>query len=92
MLTDKAVRAALPKGKAYKLSDSAGLFLYITPRNHKSWRFKFRFEGKQQLLTLGSYPEMSLSEAREKRFDAKKLLVRGLRSSSCRTAHKACRG
>jgi integrase len=77
MLTDKAVRAAAPKGKAYKLSDSAGLFLHITPKNHKSWRFKFRFEGKEQLLTLGSYPETSLAEAREKRNDAKKLLREG---------------
>lgn len=77
MLTDKAVRAAAPKDKAYKLSDSAGLFLHITPKNRKSWRFKFRFEGKEQLLTLGSYPEMSLAEAREKRNDAKKLLREG---------------
>jgi integrase len=77
MLTDKAVRAAAPKDKAYKLSDSAGLFLHITPKNHKSWRFKFRFEGKEQLLTLGSYPEISLAEAREKRNDAKKLLREG---------------
>jgi hypothetical protein len=86
------VCAALPKDKAYQLSDSAGLFLYIKPRNHKSWRFTFRFEGKQQLLALASYLAMSLAEARERRFDASKLLVRGLRSPSCRTAHKACRG
>jgi integrase len=77
MLTDRAVRAAAPRDKAYKLSDSAGLFLYVTPKNHKSWRFKFRFENKEQLLTLGSYPEVSLAEAREKRNDAKKLLREG---------------
>ncbi len=77
MLTDKAVRAAAPKEKAYKLSDSAGLFLHVTPKGHKSWRFKFRFENQEQLLTLGSYPEVSLAEAREKRNDAKKLLREG---------------
>lgn len=77
MLTDKAVRAAAPKDKAYKVSDSGGLFLHISPKNHKSWRFKYRMEGKEQLLTLGTYPEVSLAEAREKRNDARKLLREG---------------
>jgi len=77
MLTDKAIRAAAPKDKAYKLSDSGGLFLHISPKNHKSWRFKYRLEGKEQLLTLGVYPEVSLAEAREKRNDARKLLRDG---------------
>lgn len=77
MLTDKAVRAAAPKDKAYKVSDSGGLFLHISPKNHKSWRFKYRLEGKEQLLTLGVYPEVSLAEAREKRNDARKLLRDG---------------
>ena len=77
MLTDKAVRAAAPKDKAYKVSDSGGLFLHVSPRNHKSWRFKYRLDGKEQLLTLGTYPEVSLAEAREKRNDARKLLREG---------------
>jgi integrase len=77
MLTDKAVRAAAPKDKAYKVSDSGGLFLHISPKNHKSWRFKYRMEGKEQLLTLGVYPDVSLAEAREKRNDARKLLRDG---------------
>lgn len=77
MLTDKAVRAAAPKDKAYKVSDSGGLFLHISPRNHKSWRFKYRMDGKEQLLTIGVYPEVSLAEAREKRNDARKLLREG---------------
>ncbi|MBY0344456.1 MAG: integrase arm-type DNA-binding domain-containing protein [Sphingomonadales bacterium] len=77
MLTDKAVRAATPKDKAYKVSDSGGLFLHVSPKNHKSWRFKYRLEGKEQLLTLGTYPEVSLAEAREKRNDARKLLREG---------------
>jgi len=77
MLTDKAVRAAAPKDKAYKISDSGGLFLHVSPRNHKSWRFKYRLDGKEQLLTLGTYPEVSLAEAWEKRNDARKLLREG---------------
>lgn len=77
MLTNKAVRAAAPKDKAYKVSDSGGLFLHVSPKNHKSWRFKYRLDGKEQLLTLGTYPEVSLAEAREKRNDARKLLREG---------------
>jgi integrase len=77
MLTDRAVRAAAPRDRAYKVSDSNGLFLHVSPKGHKSWRFKFRFEGKEQLLTLGNYPEVSLAEAREKRNDAKKSLREG---------------
>ncbi|WP_239806812.1 tyrosine-type recombinase/integrase [Croceicoccus hydrothermalis] len=77
MLTDKAVRAACPKDKAYKVSDSGGLFLHVSPKNHKSWRFKYRFDKKEQLLTLGVYPETSLANAREKRDDARKLLRDG---------------
>lgn len=77
MLTDKAVRAAAAREKAYKLTDSNGLFLHVSPKNHKSWRFKYRFEGKEQLLTLGAYPEVSLAEAREKRNDARKVLREG---------------
>jgi hypothetical protein len=77
MLTDKAVRAATPKDKPYKVSDSGGPFLHVLPKNHKSWRFKYRFEGKEQLFTLGTCPEVSLAEAREKRNDARKLLREG---------------
>jgi integrase len=77
MLTDKAVRAAAPKEKAYKLADSSGLHLSVSPKNHKSWRFKYRFEGKEQLLTLGVYPDVTLAEAREKRNDARKILREG---------------
>ena len=64
MLTDRAVRAAAPRDKAYKLSDSNGLFLHVSPKNHKSWRFKFRYDGKEQLLTLGTYPVVSLADIR----------------------------
>lgn len=74
MLAAKAVRAAEPKDKACKVSGSGGLFLHISSKNHKSWRFKYRMQGKEQLLTLGVYPAVSLAEAREKRNDARKLL------------------
>ena len=77
MLTDKAVRAASARDKAYKLTDSRGLHLHISSTGHKSWRYKYRFQKKERLLTLGTYPEVSLAEAREKRDDAKKILREG---------------
>ena len=77
MLTDKAVRAATARNKAYKLADSRGLHLHISASGHKSWRYKYRFERKERLLTLGTYPEISLADAREKRDEAKKILREG---------------
>ena len=77
MLTDKAVRAAAVQDKAYKLTDSRGLHLHVSARGHKSWRYKYRFEKKERLLTLGAYPEVSLADAREKRDEAKKILREG---------------
>ncbi|WP_279349265.1 tyrosine-type recombinase/integrase [Erythrobacter litoralis] len=77
MLTDKAVRAAASRDKAYKLTDSRGLHLHVSASGHKSWRYKHRFESKERLLTLGAYPEVSLADAREKRDEAKKILRDG---------------
>jgi integrase len=77
MLTDKAVRAADVKGKAYKVTDSRGLHLHVSAKGHKSWRYKYRFDKKEQLLTLGAYPEVSLADAREKRDEAKRILREG---------------
>jgi len=77
MLTDKAVRAAAAQDKAYKLTDSRGLHLHVSASGHKSWRYKYRFEKKERLLTLGAYPEVSLADAREKRDEAKKILREG---------------
>ncbi|WP_345725423.1 Arm DNA-binding domain-containing protein [Qipengyuania pacifica] len=82
MLTDKAVRAATAQDKAYKLTDSRGLHLHVSASGHKSWRYKYRFEKKERLLTLGTYPEVSLAYAREKRDDAKRIFTRGPRSTA----------
>lgn len=60
MLSDTAVRQAKARDKDYKLSDSEGLYLYVTKAGHRSWRFKYRFDGKERRLMLGSYPEVSL--------------------------------
>lgn len=64
MLTEIQVRNARPRVTAYKMTDSHGLFLFIAPTGLKSWRWKYRFDGKEKKLTFGRYPEMSLREAR----------------------------
>lgn len=69
---------AKPKDRAYKLADEKGLFLYITPQGGMYWRMKYRFGGKEKLLALGVYPEISLAKAREKRDDSRKLLAEGI--------------
>ncbi|ARH01342.1 Arm DNA-binding domain-containing protein [Legionella micdadei] len=74
-LTDVKVRTAKPQEKAYKLSDEKGLFLYLTPNGSKYWRLKYRYLGKEKLLALGVYPDVSLALARERRDDARKLLA-----------------
>lgn len=73
-LTDPTIRNAKADTKPVKLFDAAGLFLLVTPAGGKWWRFKYRFGGKEKLLSMGTYPQVSLKEAREKRDDAKKLL------------------
>ncbi|EHL31832.1 tyrosine-type recombinase/integrase [Legionella drancourtii] len=68
-------RNAKPEKKAYKISDEKGLFMYVTPQGNKYWRMKYRFGGKEKLLALGVYPDVTLAKARDKRNDARKLLV-----------------
>lgn len=76
-LTDTAIRNAKPKDKAYKLSDSGGLFLFVTPAGGRLWRVKFRVKGKEKLLSLGAWPEVSLAKARKERDRAKEALAAG---------------
>ncbi|RUR09713.1 tyrosine-type recombinase/integrase [Legionella septentrionalis] len=66
---------AKPREKAYKLADEKGLFLYVTPKGGMYWRMKYRFGGKEKLLALGVYPDVSLAKARNDRDDARKLLA-----------------
>jgi integrase len=87
-LTDLAVRRAKPREKPYKLSDSGGLHLLIHPSGSKHWRLKYRFAGKEKLLSFGPYPLVSIVEARNKREEAKKQLVQGSDPASKRRAEK----
>jgi len=76
-LSDASVRNAKAKTKPYKLSDGEGLFLLVTPAGRKYWRLKYHFAGKEKLLALGVYPEVSLADARERRTQARKALAAG---------------
>ena len=77
-LTDTAVRNAKPGDKPIKLSDEKGLFLLLIPNGSKYWRMKHRFEGKEKLLALGVYPDISLKDARERRDEARELVECGV--------------
>ncbi|MES2695068.1 MAG: integrase arm-type DNA-binding domain-containing protein [Verrucomicrobiota bacterium] len=76
-LTDVKVRNSKAREKPYKLSDGGGLFLQIQPAGSKWWRYKYRFAGKEKLLALGTYPDVSLSDARERHVQARKALAAG---------------
>ncbi len=77
-LSEFAVRKAKPREKPYKLADGGGLHLFVQSGGSKLWRLKYRFLGKEKLLSFGPYPLVSLAEARTKREEAKKLLVGGI--------------
>lgn len=76
-LSDVAIRKAKPSTKPYKVSDGRGLFLLVQPSGSKWWRYKYRFAGKEKLLALGTYPDVSLSDARERHAEARKLVGAG---------------
>ncbi|MDP3540278.1 MAG: Arm DNA-binding domain-containing protein [Azonexus sp.] len=62
-LTDTAVRTAKPGDKPIKMFDERGLFLIVTPAGGKWWRLRYKFDGKEKLLSLGTYPDVSLKDA-----------------------------
>jgi integrase len=77
-LTQLQIKHAKPKGKPYKMGDSGGLYLLVTPTGGKLWRFKYRYLDKEKVLSLGKYPDLSLADAREFRDDARKLNAKGI--------------
>lgn len=89
-LSDVTVRSAKPTARPRKLSDGGGLYLLINPKPvaSKLWRQAYRFDGKQKTLALGTYPSVSLSQAREGRDEAKKLLASGIDPSAQRKTER----
>lgn len=87
-LTLFAVQNAKPKEKPYKLSDGEGLHLLVQTNGSKLWRFRYQFGGKEKMLSLGTFPEISLASAREKRIEARSLVAAGTDPSQQRKADK----
>ena len=87
-LTAVAIRAAKPRAKAYKLSDSGGLYVEVSPAGGKWWRWKYRFGGKEKRLSLGVFPDVGLKAAREKRDEYRRQLAAGIDPSQARKAAK----
>lgn len=87
-LTDLEIRRSKPLDKPYTLNDGNGLSLLIEPNGSRGWRFRYRFDGKPKMLSLGTYPLTSLTEARQKRDEAKKLVAAGINPSDVRKRDK----
>jgi integrase len=78
VLTEPQCRSARPREKAYKLADSKGLYLFVSGTGYRSWRWKYRFAGKEKRLVFGPYPEVGLKQARDLRDDGRQLLRQGI--------------
>jgi integrase len=95
MLTDTAVKAAIRAAqgaqKPLKRFDQAGLFLLATASGSGLWRFKYMFDGREKLIGLGKFPDVSLKQARERRDDARKLVADNIDPSAAKQAAKAAR-
>lgn len=87
-LTIKEIEAAKPQPKPYRLYDGQGLLLQITPGGSKLWRLRYRYGGKENMVALGRYPEVSLRSARERRDQERQRLSDGVNPSDSRRTHR----
>lgn len=76
-LNARQVETAKPKEKPYKMADGGGLYLLVKTNGSRYWRLKYRIDGKEKLLALGVYPDVSLADARAKRDEARKGIAGG---------------
>ena len=92
MLTNAVISGSKPREKPFKLADGGGLHLLITPAGSRWWRLRFRVHGKEQMLSLGTFPEVSLKEARDRRDQARRDLAKGIDPSAKRRTEKLASG
>lgn len=90
-LSDTAIRRAKPADKPTKLTDGGGLYLLLTPSGSRWWRFDYRHLGKRKTLSMGTYPDTGLADARTKRDEARKLIAAGVDPSDHRKATTAAK-
>ncbi len=87
-LTDAAIKKLKPEDKQYKLSDGGGLYLLVHPSGGKYWRLAYRINDKQKTLSVGTYPDVSLKDARDRRETARKQLANDIDPGEARQAKK----
>ncbi|MGC4028937.1 MAG: integrase arm-type DNA-binding domain-containing protein [Steroidobacteraceae bacterium] len=90
-LTDLKIQREKPRERPYKLKDEKGLYLLVQPAGSRLWRLRFSLHGKEGMVSLGSYPEVSLKQARDKRDEARKLIAHGVNPATHRKATRAAR-
>jgi integrase len=88
-LTDSKIKGLRPKEKIYRVADGKGLAMEVTPNGSKLWRYRFRLHGKANMLSIGSYPDVSLADARKKRDEAAELVARGINPAHHRKTQTA---
>lgn len=89
MLNDTKIRNAKPREKAFKLYDERGLFLLVTPTGGRLWRLKYELHGREKLISLGAYPDVTLKRARERREAARQLIADDVDPSAQRRTERA---
>ncbi len=88
MLSETRLKGAKPKERPYKLFDERGLYVIIRPSGARWWRFKYAMAGREKLISLGTYPDVSLKRAREKRDEARRSVADGIDPSGKRQSEK----
>ncbi len=90
-LSNATIRKTKPSDKPLRLFDAGGLYLEVAPSGGKWWRFKYRFDGKEKRLSLGTYPDVALTTARKRRDHARQLLADGTNPGEVRKADARAR-
>src|SRR5450432_616905 len=91
-LSEIVIRQAKPGPKAIKIFDGRGLYLLLSPNGSRGWRFKYRVDGREKLISFGIYPDVPLKLARDRREEARQQLAAGIDPGAKRKAEKVAQG